>query len=276
MTPTLLISFSGGRTSAFMTRYILESPKYKHFHKIIAFANTGKERPETLDFVHECDQRWQLGIVWVEAVIDQTMGIGTSFRVVDYHSASREGEPFESLIRKYGIPNVSRPHCTRELKITPIRKYLQSLGLKQWITALGIPQDEKRRSHRFTAQKEGKIFPLADDLLCTKAFIHHWWNRQPFNLQLKDYEGNCDMCYKKSERKLLTLILEKPELIEWWKRMEHTYENGLQSFFRNHTTAEELIEKARAGGFDRVSDQEGGQAFDPVLDTELACTCLDK
>ncbi len=256
-----------------MTRFILDSPKYRHFRKIIVFANTGKERPETLDFVHACDTRWNLGVVWLEAVVPPKKGNGTTFKVVDYPSASRDGQPFEELISKFGIPNVSRPHCTRELKIVPIKKYMQSLGLKDWITAIGIRHDERRRINRFIAEKEKKIYPLADDILCTKAHVRAWWQCQPFDLQLKDYEGNCDMCYKKSKRKLLTLILEKPELIEWWNQMETLHEEGMHSFYRDHMTAVDLVEMAKAGDFERVNDNESRKTYDEGLDTEASCTC---
>lgn len=271
--PTLLISFSGGRTSAFMTKFLLEHPKYNNFKKVIVFANTGKEREETLSFINQCDKQWNLGVIWLEAVVHPQMGIGTSFKIVNYHTASRDGAPFEAMIQKYGIPNIARPFCTRELKLNPIKKYMQSLGLKKWISAIGIRYDERRRINWITAQKENKIYPLASDIQCTQDFIRNWWRKQSFDLQLHDYEGNCDMCYKKSHRKLLTLILEKPELIQWWKRMENTYEKGKYSFFRNHTTAAELIEKAQQSNFVKVIDKHSTTPFNPVLDTEFDCLC---
>lgn len=49
----LLISFSGGRTSAFMSLFIKEY--YKDYNKLFVFANTGKEKEETLTFVDECE-----------------------------------------------------------------------------------------------------------------------------------------------------------------------------------------------------------------------------
>jgi 3'-phosphoadenosine 5'-phosphosulfate sulfotransferase (PAPS reductase)/FAD synthetase len=57
--PPCLISFSGGRTSGYMLWHILEAhggalPEGVH----VTFANTGKERPETLAFVHEVETRW--------------------------------------------------------------------------------------------------------------------------------------------------------------------------------------------------------------------------
>ena len=64
--PTM-VSFSGGRTSAYMLHKILEA-----FHGklpkdyVVVFANTGKEMPETLDFVHECQVQWGVPITWVE------------------------------------------------------------------------------------------------------------------------------------------------------------------------------------------------------------------
>ena len=50
-----LISFSGGRTSAYMLKKIIEAydgtlPDDMH----VVFANTGKEMPQTLDFVRDC------------------------------------------------------------------------------------------------------------------------------------------------------------------------------------------------------------------------------
>src|SRR4051812_21794137 len=114
---TLLISFSGGRTSAYMTKLILESNQYDDFIKIVLFANTGKERNETLDFVNECDHRWNFGTVWIESVVHHDERKGSTHKIVTYETASRQGQPFEDVILKYGIPNAAFPHCTRELKL---------------------------------------------------------------------------------------------------------------------------------------------------------------
>ncbi|WP_167571988.1 phosphoadenosine phosphosulfate reductase family protein [Aquimarina algiphila] len=270
---TLLISFSGGRTSAFMTKFILEHPKYKHFKKVIVFANTGKEREETLDFINECDIRWDLNVVWIEPVVNPQMGVGTSFRVVNYETANRDGQPFETAISKYGIPNIARPYCTRELKLVPIKKYMQSLGLKKWVSAIGIRYDERHRINPVTSRKENKIYPLAQDLKCNKTFIRNWWKNQDFDLKLKDYEGNCDLCYKKSERKLLTIAKEQPQLVEWWDHMETKYEGGEYSFFRNHTTAKELAKKAYSTDFIEATDEFNDLPFNPILDMEFDCMC---
>ena len=54
-----IINFSGGRTSAYMTKRLIdEGGEY-----LVTFQNTGKEMPQTLDFINECDKRWGLNIV---------------------------------------------------------------------------------------------------------------------------------------------------------------------------------------------------------------------
>ncbi|KPW99803.1 Phage-related protein [Pseudomonas savastanoi] len=97
---TTVVSFSGGRTSAYMLRQVLDANDDLD-DLIVTFANTGKEHPATLDFVNECARRWQVLIVWLE-YRDDDLG----FAIVTYETASRDGEPFEALIRKRSyLPN---------------------------------------------------------------------------------------------------------------------------------------------------------------------------
>jgi len=54
-----VISFSGGRTSGYMLKHILDAHGGTLPDDIIvSFQNTGKEMPETLDFVRDCGERW--------------------------------------------------------------------------------------------------------------------------------------------------------------------------------------------------------------------------
>ena len=57
-------SFSGGRTSAYMTYWMLNEWKDRDkYEMIVVFANTGKEREETLDFVEKCDKAFGFNVV---------------------------------------------------------------------------------------------------------------------------------------------------------------------------------------------------------------------
>ena len=60
------ISFSGGRTSAYMLWRILQANHGLPSDVMVCFANTGKEMEATLRFVHECASRWRVAVHWVE------------------------------------------------------------------------------------------------------------------------------------------------------------------------------------------------------------------
>jgi 3'-phosphoadenosine 5'-phosphosulfate sulfotransferase (PAPS reductase)/FAD synthetase len=142
----LVISFSGGRTSGYMTKKILDAKGGEYDIKVI-FANTGFENEATLQFVHDCDTHFGFNTVWIEGVTNMEKGVGMSHKVVTFETASRNGEPFEAVIQKYGIPNMQTPLCTIDLKRYPIEHYLRSIGwsLRDYDLAIGIRTDEQRR-----------------------------------------------------------------------------------------------------------------------------------
>jgi hypothetical protein len=270
----LVCTFSGGRTSAFMGLLLKELPKYKDFDKIFIFANTGKEMPETLDFINRCDKEWNLNIVWLEADVQDKKGIGTTFKIVDFETASRNGEPFENMLNKYPLPNNMASNCTRELKQRPIEKYVKSLGYKEVYTAMGIRYDERHRESN-TAKEQNIIYPLIYDLQVDSKFIRNWWDRQTFDLKLKDYEGNCDLCFKKSLKKRLTIIKERPNVSDWWLRMEDKYNSESIPRFdlRTNISIWELVKLAEQP-FTKAQDlHELDKKQCDLFDYETDCFC---
>lgn len=206
-----------------MTYWMLKEWEERgNYEMIVVYANTGKEREETLQFVERCDKDFGFGVVWLETVM-QDHGKGASFRIVDFVSASRNGEPFENVISKHGIPNTSFPHCSRELKRSPIRAYAKSLGWKDYKTAIGIRADEPKRFDWVKAEKEKLMYPLALQNPCSRFDVAYFWNRQKFDLEISSYQGNCDLCWKKSRRKILTILTESDSAANWWYKMEKEY-----------------------------------------------------
>lgn len=247
----LLLSFSGGRTSAYMTKWCLDNLS-DQYDMIVVFANTGKERDETLNFVNECDVRFGFNTVWIEAVIMPTKGEGTQFKIVDYETANRDGSVFVDMSKKYGVPNVAFPHCTRELKTVPIHKYVKSIGWDNYYTAIGIRSDEvDRMSSSYKEQRF--IYPLINMIPTTKYDINKFWTSQAFDLELKSYEGNCDLCFKKSERKILTLLKENPKLYQWWYNLEKEIGNGYKIYRKNESIMD-LIKRSK-GSFIESRDE---------------------
>lgn len=211
------ISFSGGRTSAYMLHQILAvNGDFDPKRVQVIFSNTGREMPETLDFVQECSERWSVKIVWVE---DAERGVsGPLFDVVSHNSASRNGEPFKRLIqRKKACPDQSKRFCTEHLKILPARRYLMSLGWTSWSNATGIRADEPHRLKPSPDKRVVKWYPLEDVTVDT---VMNFWQAMPFDLRVPKGLGNCDGCFMKSEATLAALARDYPERHQWWEDME--------------------------------------------------------
>jgi len=202
----IVCTFSGGRSSAFMAIYL--KTRFPSKNIIFLFCNTSKENDKALEFIQRCDNTYNLGIVWLEAVVYPDKGKGTTYEITNFENAKRNGEIFESVIKKYGLPSKLYRHCTREMKEKLIKKYSDNhFGKNNWIKALGMRRDEPHR----TKAKKNTFYPL-DEIGATKQFINEWWSRQSFNLELREHEGNCDLCFLKSKRKRITLLKENPDL----------------------------------------------------------------
>lgn len=231
-----VVSFSGGRTSAYMLRRILDAhggalPDDVH----VLFANTGKERPETLDFVHACATRWCAPVHWLEydgrdavqpvarAVIDGVVRL--PHMEVTYETAARNGEPFARLIgeRSY-LPNVVTRFCTEVLKVRAMKRWMMFRGHEEWTSCVGLRADEQRRVARITApeaerERETIAVPLYRAGVTVEDVLR-FWSSQPFDLQLQSYEGNCDLCFLKSRGKRERIMRERPGLAAWWIEQE--------------------------------------------------------
>ena len=218
------IAFSGGRTSAFMLHQILEANGPLPERVVVSFQNTGREFNETLDFVQECGERWNVRIVWLEYRPDEPR-----FEVVSHNSAARDGEPFEALIKKkMGLPYSFARFCTSELKVHCSTRYARSLGWEYWTSAIGIRADEQSRLRGKTDARERFTHwhPLAKAGV-SKRDVMEFWGRQPFDLRLANVNGrtpygNCDGCFLKSEATRAALARDFPERFAWWVRMEDT------------------------------------------------------
>lgn len=233
ITEPTCISFSGGRTSAYMLWRVLQSNGGLPADAVVCFANTGKEEEATLRFVRDCGANWNVPITWLEFRDDHA-----GFAVVDFDTASRDGEPFEALIRKRNyLPNPVARFCTVELKILTIERYLKAVGWDDWVSMIGVRADEPRRVAKMRADPKGgrrasatRELPLADDGI-DAAQVGDFWRRQPFDLGLpnmngKTVHGNCDLCFLKGSGQVLSLIAEKPSRATWWARMERTITNA--------------------------------------------------
>lgn len=219
------ISFSGGRTSAYMLWRVLQANNGLPNDAVVCFANTGKEEEATLEFVRNCEINWGVPIVWLE--YKDAEETKDRFKVTSFETASRNGEPFELVIKKKNyLPNPVTRFCTIEMKIRTIANYLFSIGMcetksaGEHISWVGIRADEQRRAAKIPRERT-PLVPAG----VTKKTVGEFWASQPFDLNLPNingvtYHGNCDLCFLKGYGQTMSLIAEKPERAVWWAKME--------------------------------------------------------
>lgn len=272
--PDLVVSFSGGRTSAYMS-YWLKKNKSDEYNLHFVFANTGREDERTLEFVRDCDANFKLNLTWLEAVTHKGERKGCTHKVVAFYTADRKGRVFEEVIQKYGIPNKAYPHCNRELKLNPIKSWMKENGLEDAHTAIGIRADEIDRMS-IKAKEHKLIYPLVSMNPMTKPKVIDWWSRQHFDLDVPEHYGNCITCFKKSDRKLMTIAKNEGNQFKWADDMEQKYgsigctEDTRRVFFRSNTSARELVGRSMLEHFKEFSDRP--EEYQHELDLSNGCS----
>ncbi len=285
MKKKLCVAFSGGETSGYMAQY-LKNHKQDEYEMVFIFANTGQENEETLKFVDQCDKEFNLNVIWLEAKINQELGKGTRWNIVSYKTASRNGEPFEDGIKKLGLPNMNNNWCTRDLKLVPIQRFVtMELKWKNYWTAIGIRNDEIDRVSA-TRLEQKLYYPLVEDLPMSKPKINFWWSQQSFRLDLKGYEGNCKWCWKKSDNKLMTIAIERPNYFDFARKVEKLYEdfvpeskkNSLTKpvrMFRHYKSVDDIFKNSKMKFKKQKDDSDiynwQISIFDKDLDTSNGC-----
>ena len=268
------ISFSGGRTSGYMVWRVLQANGGLPDEAKVIFANTGKEMPETLDFVRDCGERWGVPIVWVERVSKD------SDAVVSWQTANRDGKPYATLIRDRNyLPNPVARFCTVELKILPMARYLWGLGWAEWENMIGYRADEPTRIAKLRANPSGgtrgveRIAPLAAAGI-GKREVGEFWVKQDFDLQLPNnngttMHGNCDLCFLKGPFQIMSLIRENPKRAVWWM--------GQEGSITNAKIKDGAVFRADRPSYRQMYEMaiRNGELFDYDDDALQDCACTD-
>lgn len=228
--PTV-ITVSAGRTSAYLLRRLLDANGGLPSETTVLNCNTGKEEEASLRFIRDIEQHWSVPITMLE------YRLGGNFEVVDFETASRNGEPYEAVIQQRGgvLPNPRARYCSSEMKTRTMHRYLRSLGWTEWETFIGIRADEPRRAAKFRfnphpeTKNEYVRTPLVDALVTSRE-IGEFWRNQPFDLELpnmngKTMHGNCDLCFLKPAHQVFSLVAEKPNRAIWWAEQEKKAES---------------------------------------------------
>lgn len=236
-----LISVSGGRTSMRMLKHIVDAHDGTLPDNVyVCFANTGKEREETLRFVFEAGSRWGVRIRWLEFVTDlRRVGAAGRFDEVGFNSASRDGEPLLRLIaRKQALfSTVTGRWCTERCKVGVLHDFMEAQGYPRgtYTEVIGFRADERDRVYELPRKPRNADrslrFPLSDAGV-RKGDVLSWWREQPFDLALERGLGNCDHCPFLQYKARVMRARRDPAGCRWWadREAERNFSFGYQSF----------------------------------------------
>ncbi|WP_333609613.1 phosphoadenosine phosphosulfate reductase domain-containing protein, partial [Arsukibacterium sp.] len=105
-----VVSFSGGRTSAYMVYLIERIRKSGEWQGNVEyiFMDTGAEHPKTYEFIKKCVEYFGIELTCLRGDFNQPVGVGHTYKVVPLEQCDHDmiGGPFAQLMRKYGAPTV--------------------------------------------------------------------------------------------------------------------------------------------------------------------------
>lgn len=198
-----VVSFSGGRTSAYLC-YLM---KDMHGDDVdFVYMDTGAEHPKTYEFIRRVNNELGLNLTCLRTNFSSPLGAGNDFTVVGIDSISPDLKPFSEMMAKYGTPYIGGMFCTDRMKLVPYTKYCnEKYGKGNYETWLGIRSDEPKR----LSAKKG-IRYLAEISDFEKQDVLDFWKRMPFDLEIDEWNGNCVFCPKKSDLKLAAAQYDNP------------------------------------------------------------------
>lgn len=154
-----VVSFSGGRTSAYLC-YLLKT-LYPEDELDFIFMDTGAEHEDTYRFIREVNENFKLNLTCLVVKVDDRKNKGVSYEVIGVDQIGPNYEGWKRMLPKYGHPYVGGAFCTDRMKTTPFKKYCDNTyGKNGYETWMGIRYDEpKRLLGNNLYLKLAKVFP---------------------------------------------------------------------------------------------------------------------
>lgn len=230
-----VISFSGGRTSAFMTLEVLKI----HPEAEVIFMDTGAEHPKTYEFIRNFARHFNIAITCLRVIPSAQIRKASTYEQLTVNEIGPDLEPWRRMLRKYGHPYVGGAFCTDRMKTVPFTKYCnEKYGKGNYERWLGIRIDEPNR----LKNRADSFHYLADISDFEKQDILDWWSMQQFDLGIQEHLGNCVFCIKKSLQKVALAAKDEPELAaEFWQMIQDEDKKADKVMYRSNRTLGDVI-----------------------------------
>ena len=145
-----IVSFSGGRTSAYLVHCIEQMRKDGRLQGPVEyiFMDTGAEHQATYDFVKQVAWFFGISMTLLRPVISSDIGTGVTFKVIGWDELKPDLQPWREMLAKHGTPyNPGGGFCTDRLKTEVSNKYCDfKYGKNNTIKWIGYRIDESKRA----------------------------------------------------------------------------------------------------------------------------------
>ncbi len=240
-----VVSFSGGRTSAYLCKVMIETFGRENVDFI--YMDTGAEHEKTYEFIRSVNNEFKLNLTCLRGDFNQRLGEGHKYKIVDIMDINQDLEPYRSMVNKYGTPTVASGWCTSRMKEETHDKYCNDkYGKGNYQTWIGIRADEPKRLGG--VGKNNNLRYMAEITDAEKHDVLDYWAKMPFDLGIEEWLGNCVFCFKKSNLKLAAAQRDEPKMyMEWLEIVEaapdRNKKEGRSSMhmYRNQRTLPEVI-----------------------------------
>jgi len=223
--PRNVFNVSGGLSSAYMAIH------YGKPGDLFIFTDTGREHPATYEFLNKLE-------VALNSAIIRTSYLNSP-------------DPFRALLSKSkyrGIPNMAKRSCTITLKIRTAKAYLKQNKILYFNNFIGFRADEQNRVLNYSAKiaKVTNHYPMIEHGI-NKQMVNHFWNQQPFTLEIPPILGNCTLCFMKGKNAIINILKVYPELAAPWIADEQAsklaWDKKNQTYIKG-TTYQQLLDIA--------------------------------
>ena len=206
---THVVSFSGGRTSAYLVHLMEEKRKEEGWDVKFIFMDTGAEHPATYQFIRDVVASTGIELTCLRTVFNPELGKANTYQIIPLSECKPDLQPWRDMLSKYSTPyNPSGAFCTDRMKLVPYTKYCnETFGREGYTTWLGIRADETKR-----LKPREHVDYLASISDFDKQDVFEWWDEQPYNLGIEDPLGNCVFCIKKGTNKIAIAERYEPEM----------------------------------------------------------------
>ena len=140
-----IVSFSGGRTSAYLVHLMEQRRKNEGLDVDYIFMDTGAEHPKTYEFIKKIVNYYNINLTVLNISVNPELGKGNGYSIHSVDSIGWDLSRFKALVDKYGNPyNPSGGYCTDQIKTQTYKRYLKDIktDVTSWI---GIRIDEPSR-----------------------------------------------------------------------------------------------------------------------------------